>query len=183
MLTGAVLVGIYAPIALYLVSHYKNPFLAYGGNSLFGIFLSMFGGPMVAWMVESFPPEARLSSMSIGYNLAQCVFGGSAPAISTLLVDKVSLIAPGFYVSACAVIGFFGVYMSDVSKEDRQKIDDLRGVSRREGRVESAENDRRGLLKSSDQEGNFVGAGDAKGESLDLELVEIWLAAPGRRKL
>mmetsp|Transcript_22063 Transcript_22063/g.45952 ORF Transcript_22063/g.45952 Transcript_22063/m.45952 type:complete len:504 (-) Transcript_22063:41-1552(-) len=164
MLLGSLLSAILAPIALWLMASYKNPYLAFLAQTVFGIALSMFGGPMTAWMVESFPPSARLTSMSIGYNLSQCIFGGTSPAISTSLVE-VGPVAPAIFISVCAVFAFIGVYISDVSDVDRAKIERFYG--RKDGRSALGSVDV-SLLKEGE------GESDGKGEigSTDSEEVE-----------
>ena len=61
---------------------------------------------MCAWLVESFPASIRLTSVAVGYNIAQAIAGGSAPALATYLVDTYGLHAPGFMIS---IIAFFSV--------------------------------------------------------------------------
>ena len=51
----------------------------------------------------------RLTSVAVGYNLAQAIVGGSAPALATYLVDTHGLHAPGFMVSVIAVFSVLGL--------------------------------------------------------------------------
>ena len=88
MLMGGLMAAVYAPCCLYVVYKFRHPFLSFCAQTFMGVCISMFGGPMTAWMVESFPKEARLTSMSIGYNMAQLLVGGTSPAIATLMFDK-----------------------------------------------------------------------------------------------
>ena len=76
---------------------------------------------MLAWMVESFPPECRLTALAIGYNFAQAVFGGSSPSVATWLIDGVSVRAPGYYLSFLACVSMFGLWLAPVSKDDDMK--------------------------------------------------------------
>ena len=64
---------------------------------------------MMAWLAESFEPAARLTSVSIGYNIAQALGGGIAPAIATELVDKVGSTSPGYYLTIIATIALVGL--------------------------------------------------------------------------
>ena len=50
---------------------------AFFAQMFLGISLSLWGAPMMAWLAESFEPAARLTSVSIGYNIAQACGGGS----------------------------------------------------------------------------------------------------------
>lgn len=64
---------------------------------------------MCAWLVESFPAQIRLTSVAVGYNIAQ-ISGGVIPALATLLADDVWLYSPGFYVTFIAFLSIHGLY-------------------------------------------------------------------------
>ncbi|GMH74535.1 hypothetical protein TrRE_jg72 [Triparma retinervis] len=173
MIIGSLLSAVMAPICLWLIATYKDPYVAFLAQTVFGICLSIFGGPMTAWMVESFPPAARLTSMSIGYNIAQCVMGGTSPVISTSLVD-VGAVAPGFFISACGLLAAAGVWISDVSEEDRMKMEKIRGGRGKCGSTDEV--DTRGLLKGgyeSEEEGKGGKGGVAGREAEKVVIVDI----------
>jgi hypothetical protein len=72
MTTGGILFGLVGPILVMLVGNLgSNSMIAFESQSLLGLSLASWGAPMCAWLVESFEPEARLTSVSIGYNVAQ----------------------------------------------------------------------------------------------------------------
>ena len=54
-------------------------------------------------------PAARLTSVSIGYNIAQACGGGLAPAIATELVDSYGSQSPGYYITTIASISLIGL--------------------------------------------------------------------------
>lgn len=57
--------------------------------------------------MELFPPRMRYSGPTIGYNIAYAIFGGTAPYVSTWLVDVTgSRLAPPFYIMAIAAVSF-----------------------------------------------------------------------------
>jgi MHS family proline/betaine transporter-like MFS transporter len=85
--------------------------LAFLCQSILGICLSFWGAPMMAWMVESFPPEARLTSAAVGYNIGQACVGGFTPAIATIMVDKYGYLSPGFLLTGLAAIALFGLWV------------------------------------------------------------------------
>jgi MHS family proline/betaine transporter-like MFS transporter len=61
--------------------------------------------PVPASLAELFPARARLSGMSISYNLSQAVFGGSAPLIATWGAQATGIqVFPAFLLIAAAVI-------------------------------------------------------------------------------
>jgi MHS family proline/betaine transporter-like MFS transporter len=81
------------------------------GQSLLGFALGMFFGPAGCAFVELFPARVRYSGASISYNLAFTIFGGTAPLLSTWLVEQTgSNIAPAWYVAAVAVAALVMVW-------------------------------------------------------------------------
>lgn len=57
--------------------------------------------------LELFPPGVRYSGAAIGYNFAYAVFGGTAPYVSTWLLDVTgSRLSPPVYIMAIAVVSF-----------------------------------------------------------------------------
>jgi MFS family permease len=78
-------------------------------QTFLGIALSFWGAPMMAWLAESFEPSARLTSVSIGYNIGQVLGGGVAPAAATELVDHFGALVPGYYITVVAVISLMGL--------------------------------------------------------------------------
>ena len=56
-------------------------------------------------LVDLFPPQYRFSGLSIGYNLALAIFGGTAPLLATFLIHETgNNLAPSFYLVLCAVV-------------------------------------------------------------------------------
>lgn len=87
-----------------LISLQTIPFVV-SGQLVFTLLLALFFGPMPAFMVELFPARERCTGIAIAYNLAVAVFGGSAPLIATYLVKETgTILAPSFYLVACAVV-------------------------------------------------------------------------------
>ncbi|PJK20429.1 MFS transporter [Mycobacterium goodii] len=57
--------------------------------------------------MELFPPRVRYSGATIGYNIAYAVFGGTAPYVSTWLVDLTgNQFAPPLYIMGIAIVSF-----------------------------------------------------------------------------
>lgn len=108
MKIGGVGIGILGPWLIVVIGKGK-PLNAFFAQCVFGVCLSFWGGPMCAWLVESFEPEARLTSVSIGYNVAHAIVGGSTPALATWLVDNVSPTAPGYMYPVVASISLIGL--------------------------------------------------------------------------
>jgi MHS family proline/betaine transporter-like MFS transporter len=108
MTVGGVAMGVLAPSMIALISS-GNATTAFFSQFVLGVCLSLFGAPMMAWLAESFEPAARLTSVAVGYNIAQAVGGGMSPAIATELVDRYGPISPGFYITFMATISLLGL--------------------------------------------------------------------------
>lgn len=106
---GGVLLVVFSPILIMVISR-GTMASAFFGQFVMGISLCLWGAPMMAWLAESFEPAARLTSVSIGYNIAQALGGGMAPAIATELVDKAGPTSPGYYLTIVATIALVGLW-------------------------------------------------------------------------
>ena len=92
------------PIFSFLVSGATLPQLIIV-QILFAILISCFSGAGPAAISEMFPTRLRSTWMTSGYALAVAIFGGFAPFIATLMIERTgSPIAPVYYVIAAAVI-------------------------------------------------------------------------------
>lgn len=111
MVAGGILSIFTGPIALVMVK-VGDPTLAFFAQLFLGSGLAMFGAPSNAWIVENFPVSVRLTALSVAYNLTVGVIGGFTPAIATLLVDHVSKISPGFFISLLALVSLYGLHIS-----------------------------------------------------------------------
>lgn len=90
-----------------------NPFGAFFAQSTLGVFLSLWCSPMMAWLVESFRPELRLTAVSIGYNIAQALIGGSFPSIATIMSGtSLGNASPGYLMSGVALLGLVGLMIA-----------------------------------------------------------------------
>lgn len=71
-----------------------------------------YQGVMVVSLTEMMPAHVRASGFSVAYSLAQAIFGGFTPAVSTWLIhtsgDKAM---PGAWLAGSAVLSFLGVWM------------------------------------------------------------------------
>lgn len=111
MILGASLMCFTGPVMVILISN-GNPYIAFLAQSALGIYLALWGAPMMAWLAESFPPEARLTAVSIGYNIAQAIAGGTSPVLATVLVDQVGAYAPGAMLTVYGLLGLVGLYIA-----------------------------------------------------------------------
>lgn len=69
------------------------------------IFVAAYMGPFFAIVAILFPVAHRYTGLSISYNMASALFGGTAPLVATMVLERSgSPLAPGWYVSLCAII-------------------------------------------------------------------------------
>jgi MHS family proline/betaine transporter-like MFS transporter len=78
-----------------------------------GAMLSLNDGTLPSFLAEMFPTRVRYSGFAVSFNLANAVFGGTAPFVATLLISQTgSAIAPAWYLVAAAVVSAVAVLVS-----------------------------------------------------------------------
>ena len=110
MSIGGVSLALLSPVLIRSIGQ-GDPWIAFGSQLFLGICLSFWGSPMGAFLVESFDPEARLTSVSVGYNVAHAIVGGSTPALATYLVDAVGPTSPGWIYVIVACVSMAGLWL------------------------------------------------------------------------
>eukprot|EP00578_Thalassiosira_sp_NH16_P008078 CAMPEP_0181105266 /NCGR_PEP_ID=MMETSP1071-20121207/15890_1 /TAXON_ID=35127 /ORGANISM="Thalassiosira sp., Strain NH16" /LENGTH=330 /DNA_ID=CAMNT_0023188561 /DNA_START=18 /DNA_END=1010 /DNA_ORIENTATION=+ len=110
MSIGGTALALGGPTLLRFIGDGSNPSGAFAAQLFLGVCLSFWGSPMGAWLTESFAPEARLTSVAVGYNIAHAIVGGSTPALATYLVDAVGTEAPGYIYVAVASVSMIGLW-------------------------------------------------------------------------
>ncbi|MFC7660481.1 MFS transporter [Pseudonocardia benzenivorans] len=89
------------------------------GLVILALLLVMLLGTMSATLPALFHTEVRYGGFSIGYNISTSIFGGTAPAILALLVDKTGNNAiPGAYLAVAAIVSLAAVV---IVKESSRK--------------------------------------------------------------
>jgi MHS family proline/betaine transporter-like MFS transporter len=72
---------------------------------VFVIPISMLQGTMPTTMVELFPTSSRYSALSISYNIAFAIFGGTAPLVATQLISMTGdPLSPSYWLIFSAVV-------------------------------------------------------------------------------
>ncbi len=83
---------------------------------LITVLVSAYMGPFFAIVATLFPVARRYTGLSISYNIASALFGGTAPLMATVIMERSgSALAPGWYVSLCAVLSLLA--LSTIGKE------------------------------------------------------------------
>ena len=73
-------------------------------HSVLSILVGISYSTIPALLFELFNIHSRCSSISISYNLANALFGGFAPLISTMLVYNYGIISLGYYIISLILI-------------------------------------------------------------------------------
>ncbi|WP_198588539.1 MFS transporter [Geodermatophilus chilensis] len=80
---------------------------------LLGGMLTLNDGTLPSFLAEMFPTRIRYSGFAVSFNLANAVFGGTAPFVATLLISQTgSTVAPAWYLVAAAAVSAGAVLMS-----------------------------------------------------------------------
>jgi MFS transporter, MHS family, proline/betaine transporter len=108
MTIGGLLMAVLSPLLVMAIGR-GNPALALISQCTIGISLSLFSAPMCAWLVEAFDPRARLTSVAIGYNIAQAIAGGGTPALATLITEQLGPRWPGWIATVMAIASLSGL--------------------------------------------------------------------------
>lgn len=78
-----------------------------------GAMLTLNDGTLPSFLAEMFPTRVRYSGFAISFNLANAIFGGTAPFVATLLISQTgSKIAPAWYLVAAAAVSLVAVLAS-----------------------------------------------------------------------
>ncbi|MBC2865064.1 glycine betaine/L-proline transporter ProP [Streptomyces mexicanus] len=94
----------------FLLIRQGNVVLIALGLLLMGLSLLTMLGTMSATLPALFPTQVRYGSLSVGYNLATSLFGGTTPLVITALISAYGTnLMPAYYATAAAVIGVVAV--------------------------------------------------------------------------
>lgn len=75
-----------------------------------GGMLTLNDGTLPSFLAEQFPTAVRYSGFAVSFNLANALFGGTAPMICTwLIAQSGSDLAPGWYLMAAAVVSLIAI--------------------------------------------------------------------------
>ena len=84
-----------------------------GVQVLLGAMLTLNDGTLPSFLAELFPTRIRYTGFAVSFNLANAVFGGTAPFMATLLISAfATTLAPAWYLMAAAAVSFIAVALS-----------------------------------------------------------------------
>jgi len=73
------------------------------GVFCFAALASAICAPAYPYAISAFAPELRYSGVAFSWNAGIALFGGTTPAISRYLSEKINVIAPAYYIVAMCV--------------------------------------------------------------------------------
>lgn len=103
------LIALIYPIFWLLTQH--DIYLAFAGEVLFALAAGALTGVIPTTLAELFDTHHRNMGISISYNLALALFGGTAPLVAIALVARThDVFAPAWYLMAFALIAFCALF-------------------------------------------------------------------------
>lgn len=80
---------------------------------MFGLLLAMNDGTLACFLAETFPTSVRYSGFALSFNLANTLFGGTAPFICTWLIKSTgNPFAPAWYLVGAAAVSLVAILAS-----------------------------------------------------------------------
>jgi MHS family proline/betaine transporter-like MFS transporter len=80
------------------------------GQSIFAVIFAAWFGTIQTALVEMFRTQTRCTALSISYNVAYAVVGGTAPIVAIYLVNQLHAdLGPAFFLMGLATISFAAV--------------------------------------------------------------------------
>ncbi|MEZ7003771.1 MFS transporter [Streptomyces sp. AD55] len=77
---------------------------------LLGGMLTLNDGTLPSFLAEMFPTRVRYSGFAVSFNLANALFGGTAPFVATLLISWTgNTLAPAWYLAGAALVSLGAV--------------------------------------------------------------------------
>ncbi len=102
---GILMVGLGTYPAFNWMINHPEPIVYLTAISLLAVSVIVFQGAMPAFLAELFQGQTRTTSLALVHNLNFALFGGMAPFICTLLIQKTgSKYVPAFYVLATVAL-------------------------------------------------------------------------------
>ncbi|UVT17652.1 MAG: MFS transporter [Nitrospira sp.] len=94
--------------------------LIVAAQTLITVFVAAYMGPFFAIVATLFPVSRRYTGLSLSYNMAAALFGGTAPLLATILIERSgNILAPGWYVSLCAILSL--IVLSTIREETQAR--------------------------------------------------------------
>lgn len=115
LLAGSLGLAVLSYPLFRLLTHDTFEFIL-AGQLVFAFLIAMYFSPLPATIVDLFPPRTRCTGLSISYNFALAIFGGTAPLVATYLIKETgSILSPSLYLIVSAVVSMIVAYRMPVA--------------------------------------------------------------------
>lgn len=109
LISGIISAGLLVIPTIYS-TYYLSTAWIFVFHGLFSASLGLCFGPRSSFIVQLYPVHLRCSGVSVSYNLANAIFGGTAPLLSMLSVQIAGTkLAPGFLILALSFLSLISV--------------------------------------------------------------------------
>ncbi|MBX9804664.1 MAG: MFS transporter [Alphaproteobacteria bacterium] len=99
---------------LLYASQYGSFFQQMICQGLFSFSLGFCFGPRSSFAAQIFPTSIRYSGVALSYNIGNALFGGTAPLICALMIEKTgTILAPAFYIIGACLLSIISVVLLD----------------------------------------------------------------------
>ncbi|MDQ2803473.1 MAG: MFS transporter, partial [Pseudomonadota bacterium] len=113
MLIVASVLFIVFTVPLFLILQGSTLFIIILVEIAFGALLTVNDGTLPCFLAEIFPTKVRFSGFAFSFNLANALFGGTAPFVATWLIGLTgSKLAPAYYLMFAALIALVAMLAS-----------------------------------------------------------------------
>ncbi len=106
---------------LFLLMFEKSYWAILAAMLMFSVLEGLFQGVIPAIMTEAFPAKVRYTGLSVSYNIALALFGGTTPMVSVWLI-KISggnLMMPVYYlIASCMIAVITLMFMPETYKKE-----------------------------------------------------------------
>ncbi|MER6347323.1 glycine betaine/L-proline transporter ProP [Streptomyces sp. NPDC001595] len=110
LLMSGMLGFLFLSVPSFLLIRQDDVVLITVGLLLLGLSLVPLLGTMSSALPAIFPTQVRYGSLSVSYNLATSIFGGTTPLVITALISAFDTnLMPAYYATAAAVVGVVAV--------------------------------------------------------------------------
>lgn len=113
MLLSSLVFAIAAPIFIGLIGK-GNSWVCFVLQLTMGLLIQCYSSALVPWLISTFPPHVRMTSVNISYNLSASIVGGFTPALATVLVDTYGNASPGYIVTGLGVLAWIGLWVGSL---------------------------------------------------------------------
>ncbi|MCB0637624.1 MAG: MFS transporter, partial [Lewinella sp.] len=87
IIPGAIAIILFS-YPLFWMMHHPDERMILAGEIGLAILAAAYMAPIPATLTEMFPRNIRVSAVSVGYNLAYAIFGGTVPMVAVWLIKK-----------------------------------------------------------------------------------------------